>query len=399
MSEVRMPLAFKKIIECDKRNVIIPAGRDAGKTINVTILGALTMAKDPSVDGAVARASYGSMRDTLYNEMQGVIDSIPAFDGLFQFGKSPLKMSRIDGGGTIYFTGIGGSNYSRTKGFKPMNRLGFVILDELQELKSERSLNEAIASFRRRYSPNCRIYYLFNPPPQEAHWINQWLAKKKRDPDYAVFELSWQDITPFLSDYDIKEILKTKADDPEYYDWFYMGKATGGFGSVYPMLRKERHVISPSDLGKVLGSLRVSALIIGGDGAVTRDSTAFSAGLLFENGQCVVLTPFVHDPKVNGVLGYHTLVKEYVSRWFWDIVSQYHLGHLQGQQPSPFFREVPCFMSIDQAAPDLVNECRFFLSDRIDINPTSKGTVMEMVASVQSALSRGMVYFLDEGKR
>jgi Phage terminase large subunit len=399
MSEMKMALAFKPIIECQKKNVIIPAGRDAGKTKGSVNLCALISMMNPDTDGLIARASYGSIGDTLYAETQEVIESTSSLNGLFRFYKSPLRMERNDGSGTIYFSGIGGANFSRTKGFKPTHPLSFVLIDETQELREERSLDEAMASYRRRMAPNAKTFYLGNPPPQEAHWFNKWVARKSHDPDFAVFKLSWEDVVPFLSDYDIREILKMKRDDPEYYRWFYMGDAVGGYGSVYPMLRKERQCITMLELEAIMAKMRIVACVIGGDGAVTHDCTAFSAGLIFENGQCVILTPFVHDPKVNGIMGYHVLVRDYVSKWFWDIVKTFRLGAPQGKDPSPLFREVPCFMTIDQAAPDLVSECRFFLSDRIDVNPTKKGTIMEMASAVQSALSNRMLFFLEEGKR
>jgi len=398
MSFLTLPEKLRSALGSKAKNIILRAGRDSGKTHNSTAICSLIQAQSPELDGVACRASYGSISDSLYSEMEKAIDSIPAFNGLFQFRRSPLRIIRSNGGGTVYFKGIGGSNFSRTKGLSPKNKIGFALFDELQELKTERSLEEAIASFRRWYSDSAKIFYLFNPPPMEAHWINLWCARKERDPDFLVVDLSWEDISPFLSDYDIKEILKKKRDDPDYYDWFYMGKCSGGFGSVYPMIRKERHVITPLQFEKILSSgLSIAAVVIGADGAVNRDCTALVPGLILDNGQCVCGLPFIHDPTKDGVMGYHTLVKDHIKRWFWSMVKDYRLGRLENEPSSPYFREVPIWMTVDQAAPDLVQELRFFLSSRAEINPTSKGTVIEMVSTVQSAISNDMLYIVDYG--
>ena len=56
--------------------------------------------------------------------------------------------------------GIGGST-DRTKGFKPKNKIGLVILEETQELKSREHLDQTLASLRRRFGKIVKLL-LFN---------------------------------------------------------------------------------------------------------------------------------------------------------------------------------------------------------------------------------------------
>ena len=58
---------------------------------------------------------------------------------------------------------------------------------------------------------------------------------------------------------------------------------------------------------------------------------------------------------------------------------------------------VPVWMFIDSAAPDLIQECRFFLSDRCSVNPVKKENVPQMVSTVQSAILNGNIIIIDYG--
>jgi len=57
----------------------------------------------------------------------------------------------------------------------------------------------------------------------------------------------------------------------------------------------------------------------------------------------------------------------------------------------------PIWMRIDSASPDLIAECRFFMSDRCDIGPIKKASVFEMVSVVQSSLSNDNIVVIDFG--
>ena len=58
---------------------------------------------------------------------------------------------------------------------------------------------------------------------------------------------------------------------------------------------------------------------------------------------------------------------------------------------------IPIWMRIDSAAPDLIQECRFFFGDRAQIMPIKKASIMEMVGVVQSSLANDNVIIIDYG--
>lgn len=398
MKEILMPLVFKQIFETDKNYIWADGGRLGGKTNNFAKAAILIQLQYPKSDIIVARVSYGSLGDSSYAEIESQIQDMD-LDNEYELKKSPLRIVRKHDAGTIYFLGYGGSNQSRTKSIKTKHKIKVVILEETQELKEKQNLDQALASFRRHFGENVKVCILGNPPPQEAHWFNVERKRVMNDPDWLVLRLTWQDIIPFINDYDLKEILKTKINDPNYYAWFYMGETTGGFGAVYPMFRKEKHVITAQqyEMARERANLRVVACVIGGDGAVNNDCTAFVAWMILNNGQAVAAPIFYHNPKEDGSFGYHQLVQDHVTRWFDDICNRFRLGTRQEILLHPNMQVVPIWIRIDSAAPDLVKECQFFLSGRASVGPVKKGTVPQMVATIQSAICNENLIIIDYG--
>lgn len=398
--KVLIPETYQKLINAEESYIWIDGGRVGGKTNNTALIAIAKMLQNPYNDIVVARVSYGSLGDSSYAELENALAQFGDYADDFVLKKSPLRIERKGDAGTIYFIGYGGSNTSRTKSIRTKHPVIMVILEETQELKSKRNLDEALASLRRRFSEDAKVCVLGNPPPMEAHWFNVEREKLKNDPDWLVLRVTWQDVVMFINDFDLKEIIKTKYSDPEYYNWFYMGESTGGFGSVYPMFRKERHIITPQQFERALsrGHLKILGCVIGGDGAVNRDCTAFTPYILLNNGQAVIGPIFYHNPKDDGVIGFHQLVQDYLTRWFEEICRRFRLGSPLEIREHNNVRQLPIWMIIDSAAPDLIAECRFFLGDRCtSIQPIKKGTVMEMVGVMQSAIANDNIIVIDYG--
>lgn len=398
---ISLPLAMKGVVNTHATNVLLYGGRLGGKSNGSAILAALTMLEKPYTDGIVARVSYGSMADSSYAEMEAAIEALgDDVASQFDFRKSPLRMVRKGNAGTIYFVGYGGSNTSRTKSIRTKHPISFVIFEETQELKDKRNLDEALASFRRRFGEGVKVLLLGNPPPMQAHWFNLFVEEKKGDPDWLVKKMTYLDILPFVNDYDLREITKAKLADYDYYNWFYMGEPSGGYGSVYPMFRRERHVITALDWERVKERSRIRpvGMVVGGDGAVTRDSTAFVPIILLSNGQSVVGPIFVHDPRKSGAMGYHQLVQDHLVRWMEEVCQRFRLGSPKEVREGRYRGQpLPIWMRIDSAAPDLIQECRFHFGDRCDVGPIRKSSVMEMTGVAQSAIANDNAIVIDYG--
>ena len=398
-----IPEVFEPLFTSKVENFILTSGRTGGKTKNVSILVGVTAAHKPMEDVVIARASSSSIKDSSYNEMVEVFSDIEQFNGLFNYKTSPCRIERIGGGTCIYFIGIGGSK-ERTKGIHPLHPVSIVVIEEAQELKSEEHLDQTMASLRRNFGEHCKVIVNFNPPQNPNHWINRWKEKKKLDLDYCVIESSWEKVSMFLKDRDIKEILKIKAENKVYYDYIY-GGIPNAQGGIYPMFLKSRHCITLDQYEELLRKgVRPVACIIGGDGSVMHDSTAFTPKLIMSNGCCVnrLDMAFHHDPLIDGQLSSHQLVSTYLVKWFNEVCAFLHLGTMEeiveAQRRGIGLNIIPIYMIIDSAATDLIKECQFYLGNRASVRPIKKGTILQMVGVCQNAIGSDNEYFCYSGK-
>jgi hypothetical protein len=298
-----------------------------------------------------------------------------------------LRVVNTVTGNIIYFLGIGGADKHRTKSFRPNHPLKAVIFEELQQVPEQENLEQAKASFRRHLHPDGKFFYCFNPPSQNAHWVNVWYNVCKQDKDYLCIESNYLDILKYVNDIDLREILKLKMIDEEKYKWFYLGKTGGGFGSVYPQFKREKHLLTWEKAQEKFGRQKFVALLIGGDGAVTHDCTSFIPMAIMQNGQALFLDIFHHDPKISGQKSSSELII-YIKKWLTFLFNKYGLQDLV----------TPILTKIDEAAAELVRQMQYnFGSQKHLVAPFHKSTILDMVGVVQSALAKNMLYIVDYG--
>lgn len=389
--KIQIPHIYKNILEGDSGYYDVAGGRISGKTKNGAICAMLSTWNYPNTDIIIARANYTDLETSLYNELIDIISETNT-ENLFTIYKQPLRIERKDKSNVIYFTGIAGRNGNRTKGIKTKHPVSVVIFDEAQEIPTQNEYEQALASFRRRLGISWKIITIFNPPAQNAHWINVWFNLKKQDKDHKCFTTTYLDILDFISDIDLKEIVKDKLYNYQHYKWFYMGETGGGFGSVYPMFNREKHLI-PHALAltphyKYLQE-QIVGMIIGVDGAVNHDATSFVPVAILRNGITMVLNIFHHDPLRSGIYGSQLLVEKYVSVWFKKLIEKYNLNDRSAY--------VPIIFAIDSASTELIQACKYFFSDRAEIISFKKTTIPQMVDVVQGAISKNMCYIIDFG--
>lgn len=396
-----LPIKYKTLIQSAKPNGILEGGRLGGKTIGSAILSVCFLLEYPYTDAIFSRVSYGSLADSSYAEFQNELDKLPPIiRKQFTLKKNPLRITRQGNSGTVYFIGYGGSNTSRTKSFTPSHKIKIVVLEETQELKNRENLDQVKASLQRHYDlHNPKFLVLGNPPAQKQHWFNQFIIECKNDADWDVVHISWRDILPFINDFDLKEILKAYKKRPEFAKWFYDGIPTGAFGAVYPMFNPDYHTLTAQQFSFFLENtpVKIAGLVVGGDGAVNRDSTSFVPIFILTNGQCAIGPIFHHDPKLSGIIGSHTLVKEFVSKWFNQVLKAYNLGTYEEKLKNPYIKQVPVWFRIDSASTDLIQECKYFFGNRANVQGYKKDHVPVMVGRVQSAIDGDRLYVIDYG--
>ena len=393
---LNFPISWKPILETKKTFIIIPCGRVSGKTKNSVLLCVLLLLSNPYRDIAITRASYGSLKDSTYQEFKSAIEELPEeISEQFTFRTQPLRIERKNDSGTIYFFGSGGHNQDRTKGFKSSHPLIAVISEETQELKDKEQYDQFEASIRRNFGEKVKLIVLGNPPAIKAHWFNVFVESKRLDSDWLVCKnMTWLDIVEFLNDYDIKEILKCKILEPEYYSWLYEGIPIGGLGAVYPMFRSQTHLVNYNERSnsKLLQDYRIVGVICGVDGAVNKDCTAIVPRLIYANGQSMAGKIYYHNPKSDGVKGSFPLVEQEIKRWFEDLRKDNNLDN-----PYDIGANIPIIFVVDSAAAEMIQALRFNFSNRAEVYAIKKGTIIQMVDVVQSAIGKNVVGVYDYG--
>lgn len=388
--------AYKCIFQ-DRLNkyVIVNGGRVSGKSKQIYMECIFYILSHTYRDVLVCRANDNSIQNSCYNELMTVIYDL-GLEYMFEFHSKPLEIIKTDGTGKIYFMGVSGNDTSRTRSFHSMHSIGVVVFEELQQVRGQENLEMALASFRRLLDINdWRIFLVFNPPAQNAHWVNVWANVKKADSDYIVLHTSYLDILPYVNDIDLKEILKCKLFEYEKYRNYYMGEATGGFGSIYPMFKPETHVISEEVMRNKFSNLKIVGMIIGVDSAVSHDATCFCPMMIFENGQSVILNIFYHDPKTSKVLSSNEIVELAKNTWWKALCRKYNLYDSRSDKYT-----IPIIFKVDSAAADMIRELMYNFNTydgMISVEKYSKPSVLEMISMVGSVLSRHSVYIVDFG--
>lgn len=384
--EIRIAKPYRKVLELQHRFVLIKSGRDAGKTIfggqAIIILSSLY----PKKDIVVARDSFSDLRDSSFQTLQSLIEEYKLSKD-FVPKLNPMRIVNTRTGTNIYFMGIGGADKHRTKSFMPKNNsIIAVLFEELQQVKDQENLEQAHATFRRFLDVEKGVFiHLFNPEPQNAHWLNVMWNIKKNDPDWLCVHSSYEDITRYLNDVDLKEILKMKMLDEQRYKWLYLGETGGGFGSVYPQFKRDKHLLDFESARKKFNSNRIVGMIVGVDGAVTHDATVLVPMALFDNGQAAILEIFYHDPQISGQKSSAELMP-FITKWFTELKKKYGLEQ----------NNIPILFKVDSAAQDLKRQLMWFMTtSNIQVEAINKPSIVEMVGIVQSTISRNIVYVVN----
>ena len=119
--EVATP--YDRLYKTKKTRVIMYSPRSCGKSTSMAQFLNYSCLKYPNTDILVTRANYNALDDSFVQEILDVQDKI-GLSGFFKKKVSPLRMTTPTGN-EIIFKGIGGADFSRTRGLK--TRKGFSV--------------------------------------------------------------------------------------------------------------------------------------------------------------------------------------------------------------------------------------------------------------------------------
>lgn len=385
--EIKIAKPYDKLLTTDKTTCIMYSPRISGKSYALGQLVYIYANRYPHHDIVVTRANYNSLEDSLYNE----IISYAEMAGVPNFYiplRSPLRI-KTRKGNTIYFKGIGGSDYSRSKGFKGLNPISLIICDETQQLKDEQSLRQAIATFVRSIDPDIksRIVLAGNPEMVKAHWWNAYCRKYRFAGVYEFIDANYMNIRKYLSRVTLEEIENERKYNPLMYKFLYLGELDDLAGGAYGQFKRDRHYISVQQWHKEIAGQRLCYIIWGGDGAITHDSTGIVPIGIYSNGRGYVLERFYYDPLATGVILAPSQITDLINIYVEQMCKKYDV----------YGEGVGSYFAIDCAAADLVTQLRYNINGYHIVKGFTGKNIIQNNAVVNNCFAKNMLKVVDFG--
>lgn len=384
---VKMAKPYDRLLTTDKTTCIMYSPRISGKSFALGQLVYLYANKFPKHDIVVTRANYNSLEDSLYNEIIAFAETIGR--GSFYLPlKSPLRI-KTKLGNTVYFKGIGGADYSRSKGFKGLNKISLIICDETQQLKDEQSLRQAIATFVRSVDSGIqsRIVLAGNPEMVKAHWWNAYCRKYRFSGVYEFIDANYLSIKKYLSPITLQEIENEKKYNPLMYKFLYLGELDELAGGAYGQFKRERHYISAEAWRKEIAGQKLCYIIWGGDGAITHDSTGIVPIGIYSNGRGYVLERFYYNPLETGVVLAPSQITELINLYVEEMCRRYDV----------YGERVGSYFAIDCAAADLVTQLRYNINGYHIVKGFTGKNIIKNNAVVNNCFAKNMLKIVNFG--
>jgi|LGVE01.1.fsa_nt_gb PBSX family phage terminase large subunit len=374
---------YQPLLDTDNKYVILKSGRNAGKSHALSQKIMINFFQY-DLDILVARCNYGDLEESLYNEVIARLTE-EGLIGYVEERKRPLRLLNKNNGNTIYFFGVGGSDLSRSKGIKPKKQCSLFVIDELQQLPRQSNLDQALATFRRRLDPVAQVIFAFNPEPQNAHWCNEYYRINEEEKDFLCIATNYLQIWDLLNEFDRKAIRREKRINPSNYRYLYLGETEGLFGGVYHTFDRDFHLVKNKKVKELIETYGIHSIMIGVDGATTRDKTAFIPTFILNNGQGIVAEYLYHDPERNGQLSDSALMP-YVERWIDFLHNKYKLSYSQ-----------PFRVIFDSASANLRLTFANHFPSRFLCESYSQKNIIQMARIMQNAFARNVLFILDDG--
>ncbi len=385
--QVRLAMPYDRILTTDKTTVVMYSPRISGKSHALAQIVYIYANKYPKHDIVVTRANYNSLEDSIYNEILATADEL-GISGFYQGLRSPLRI-KTKKGNTIYFKGIGGADYSRSKGFKGKNPISLIICDETQQLKDEQSLRQAVATFIRSVDANIdsRVILAGNPEMVKAHWWNAYCRKYRYAGVYEFIDANYQCIYKYLSKVTREEIENERKYNPLMYKFLYLGELDELAGGAYGQFKRDKHYITEDEMRAEVRGERLCYIIWGGDGAITHDSTGIAPLGVFSNGRAYVLERFYYDPLKTGIVLAPSQITEMILEYVARMDRKYNI----------IGDEIGSVFYIDCAAADLITQLKYNIYDYHVIRSFTRKNIINNNSVVNNCFAKNMVKVVNYG--
>ena len=296
ISDIVIPKYLQVFNNKNIRHIILTSGRAGTKSSFAAIRSDYQIVSDAHGSVVVLRKHHNKLRKTVYKEMLRGIGRLGINKNKFKITKSPMEITYLKNGSTIYFSGSDGID--DTKGIIDEDKpIKLVIVDELTEFfedgEGEDELQNIEATFIRGNESGFQMIYLFNPPKNPNAPVMKWLEKMKKRPDCIHIHTDYRDVPVEWLGKDLVESARTmESIDEKQYRWVWLGQCIGVDEVIYYMFN-DRHVSEPE-------AVKYDLIGIGVDYGQQNATTYQAAGLNVGKRKLEGLDEYYHSGRETG---------------------------------------------------------------------------------------------------
>lgn len=246
ISELIIPKYYTNFFDIKHTHQIYSSGRSGTKSSRGGLRGVRRIIDKKPGSVVIMRKFHNKLKKTVFKECLRAINRMQIPKSKFKITVSPMQITYLPTGNTIYFTG--NDSIDDTKGMIDEDRpIVLVELDELTEFfdkgEGEDEIQNIEATFVRGNDEEFVMEYYFNPPKNPKAEIMQWVDKMILRPDCIRIHVDYRDVPePWLG----KKLIQTaeilKELDEKMYNWLWLGLCTGIEEVIYYMFKEEIHV-------------------------------------------------------------------------------------------------------------------------------------------------------------
>lgn len=236
---------FKVFNDTEHTHKILTSGRAGTKSSEAAIEVVYKIITTPDCSAIVIRKHHNKLRKTVYKEIKRAIKRLGLDERLFKITVSPMEITYLANGNTIYFTGS--DSVDDTKGIIDEHKpIKIVLLDEVTEFftdgDGEDELQNIEATFIRGNDEGFQMLYLYNPPKNPNAPVVVWCRKMERRPDCLHVHVDYRDVPPAWIGKKLLEAAEIlRQVDERQWRWLWLGQSIGVDEVVYYMF-SDRHI-------------------------------------------------------------------------------------------------------------------------------------------------------------
>lgn len=246
LSNLIIPKYHKNFKDKKHTHQIYTSGRAGTKSSRGALRGISRIMSDKPGSVVIMRKFHNKLKKTVFAECKRAINRLKADKSEFKITVSPMQITYLPTGNTIYFTG--NDSIDDTKGMIDENRpIVLVELDELTEFfdkgDGEDEIQNIEATFIRGNDEEFVMEYYFNPPKNPKAPIMEWVEKMEQREDCIHIHVDYRDVPEsWLGKKLIQSAEILKKLDEKMYNWLWLGLCTGIDELIYYMFKEEEHV-------------------------------------------------------------------------------------------------------------------------------------------------------------